>query len=70
MALDRGGGEAGERGDGELGFRLAECFARGRPAGAHDQGDVMGLGAGQLAQAGGGPGSGCVRVALDVVRNN
>ncbi|MDF9806202.1 hypothetical protein M2436_004749 [Streptomyces sp. HB372] len=30
----------------------------------------MGLGAGQLAQAGGGPGGGCLRVALDVVRNN
>ena len=66
MALDGRRREAGQLGDRELGLGRAERVDGGRPAGAHHQGDVVGLGAGQLAQAGGGVGGGGVRVALDV----
>lgn len=70
VPLHRGRRETGQLGHRELGLRSAERIARGRPAGTHHERDVVGLGTGQLAQAGGGVGGGRVRVALDVVRNN
>ncbi|GGZ18552.1 hypothetical protein GCM10010387_08860 [Streptomyces inusitatus] len=54
MALDGGRREAGQFRDRELSLGRAERFRGGRPAGAHHQGYVMGLGAGQLAQSRGG----------------
>ncbi len=55
--------EAGQLGDRELVLGGAERVGGRNPAGAHHQGDVVGLGAGQLAQAGGGGVGGGVRVA-------
>ena len=43
---DRRGVEAGQVGDGQLAGRRAEHVGGGNPAGAHDQGDVVGLDAG------------------------
>lgn len=60
--------ETGQLGDRELGVGGTERVHRRCPAGAHHEGDVVGLGAGQFAQAYGGGVSGGVRVALDVVR--
>lgn len=60
--------EPGQLGDRELGVGGAQGVHRGCPAGAHHEGDVVGLGAGQFAQARGGGVGGGVGVALDVVR--
>ena len=57
-----GGVEAGQVGDGQLGDRLAEQLGGRHPAGAHDEGDVVGLDAGQLAQRVGGLAGEGVRV--------
>ena len=70
VALDRRRREAGQLGDRELGLGGAERVDGRCPAGAHHEGDVVGLGAGQLAQARGGGVGGGVGVALDVVRKN
>ncbi len=68
VPLDGRRREAGQLGDLELGVGCAQGVDGRSPAGAHHEGDVVGLGAGQFAQAGGGGVGGGVRVALDVVR--
>lgn len=53
VALDGGRREAGQVGDRELGLGRTERLCGGGPAGAHHERDIVGFGAGQLAQAGG-----------------
>jgi hypothetical protein len=68
VALHRRRRETGELGDLELGLGCAQGVHGRSPAGAHHEGDVVGLGAREFAQAGRGGVGGRVGVALDVVR--
>lgn len=68
MALDRRGRKAGQVSDLELGLGGAERLHGRGPAGAHHEGDVVGLGTRELAQARGGVVGGGVGVTREVVR--